>query len=372
MTSQIGNDRVDDMTNKIIANEIANELTPREGSIASHPEYKQWLIDLKHKVLSSQLKAAIKVNSELLNLYWELGADIVLRQQKAAWGDKLLTQLSHDLMSEFPDMKGFSVRNLKYMRQWYQFYSENEIGQQAVAQLLQIPWGHNIHIVSKSQNIAEALYYVGNTLENGWSRNVLIHQMESGLYQREAASQHNFKQTLPALQSDLAIETLKDPYIFDFLNLSKQHSEHELEQGLVDHITAFLLELGAGFAYMGRQYPMSVGERDFYIDLLFYHARLHCYVVIELKLGEFEPEHAGKLNFYIKAIDAQLCQPGDAPTIGILLCKTKDKVVAEYALSDINKPMGIAEYRLTKALPDALKANLPSVEALAQLGSKND
>jgi predicted nuclease of restriction endonuclease-like (RecB) superfamily len=344
-----------------------------ELSIVSNPEYKQWLTDLKHKVATSQIKAAIKVNSELLNLYWELGADIVQRQQNAAWGDKLLTQLSQDLMAEFPDMKGFSKRNLEHIRRWFLFWSCDEtIAKQVVAQLMQIPWGHNIHIVSKSQSLDEALYYVSTTLAQGWSRNVLVHQMESAVYQREAKALHNFKQTLPAVQSDLAIQTLKDPYIFDFLSLSKQHSERELEQGLVEHITAFLLELGAGFAYMGRQYPISVGERDFYIDLLFYHARLHCYVVIELKLGDFEPEHAGKLNFYIKAVDEQLCKQGDAATIGILLCKTKDKLVAEYALSDINKPMGIAEYRLTKALPEELQANLPSVETLAQLGGQHE
>lgn len=350
---------------------MANDAVNNE-LMSVDPHYKQWLTELKQRVLQSQLKAAVKVNSELLELYWQLGADIVERQKTATWGDKLLAQLSKDLMATFPDMKGFSVRNLKYIRQWQQFYAGNAIGQQLVAQLVQIPWGHNIQIIAKCQSMEEAVYYVQSTLEHGWSRNVLVHQIDSGLWQREGAALHNFKRTLPTTQSDLAMQTLKDPYIFDFLNLSKQHSERELEQGLIDHITQFLLELGAGFAYMGRQYPIKVGERDFYIDLLFYHARLHCYVVIELKLGEFEPEHAGKLNFYIKAIDEQLCKQGDAPTIGILLCKTKDKVVAEYALSDINKPMGISEYKLTQSLPEALQSSLPSVAELELLGGDHE
>jgi predicted nuclease of restriction endonuclease-like (RecB) superfamily len=337
------------------------------------PHYKQWLTELKQRVLQSQLKAAVKVNSELLELYWQLGADIVERQKAATWGDKLLTQLSKDLMATFPDMKGFSKRNLEQIRRWFCYWNdESAIAKQAVAQLVQIPWGHNIQIITKCQSMVEAVYYVQSTLEQGWSRNVLVHQIESGLWQREGAALHNFERTLPATQSDLAMQTLKDPYIFGFLNLSKQHSERELEQGLIDHITQFLLELGAGFAYMGRQYPIKVGQRDFYIDLLFYHARLHCYVVIELKLGDFEPEHAGKLNFYIKAIDEQLCKQGDAPTIGILLCKTKDKVVAEYALSDINKPMGISEYKLTQSLPEALQSSLPSVAELELLGGDHE
>ena len=341
--------------------------------MVADPQYKQWLSELKQRVAQSQLKAAVKVNTELLELYWQLGTDIVERQKTSVWGDKLLAQLSKDLMASFPDMKGFSKRNLEEIRRWYCYWNaDSTIAKQAVAQLRQIPWGHNLKIISKCQSIEEASYYVANTLENGWSRNVLVHQIESGLWQREGAALHNFERTLPATQSDLAMQTLKDPYIFDFLNLSKQHSERELEQGLIDHITQFLLELGAGFAYMGRQYPIKVGERDFYIDLLFYHARLHCYVVIELKLGDFEPEHAGKLNFYIKAIDQQLCKQGDAPTIGILLCKTKDKVVAEYALSDINKPMGISEYKFTQSLPEGLQSSLPSVAELELLGGEHE
>lgn len=340
--------------------------------ILTDPNYKAWLVELKQRVRQSQIKAAIKVNTQLLELYWQLGADIVEKQKSAVWGDKFLAQLSQDLMIEFPQMKGFSLRNLKYIRQWHQFFVSQPIGQQLVAQLMKIPWGHNITLVSKCKTVEEAAYYLQNTLEHSWSRNVLVHQIESGLWQREGKALNNFSRTLPALQSDLARQTLKDPYIFDFLSLSKQHTERELEQGLVENITQFLLALGAGFAYMGKQYPLRVGERDFYIDLLFYHARLHCYVVIELKLGAFEPEYAGKLNFYINAIDKQLCKDGDAPTIGILLCKSKDKLVAEYALNGINNPMGVSQYQLTQALPDELQGNLPSIALLEQLGAEHE
>jgi len=327
--------------------------------------YSAWLKEIKNKVRTVQLKATVKVNSEMLNFYWELGADIVEKQATAKWGDGFLSKLSHDLMAEFPDMKGFSERNIKYIRQWFLFYnSQKAIGQQAVAQLVQIPWGHHIAIISKCKNMDEALYYVQNTVTYFWSRSVLVHQIESGLYEREGKSITNFKSTLPQPQSDLAVQTLKDPYIFDFLTLTKDYNELELEKELINHITHFLLELGAGFAYIGRQLPLKVGEREFFIDLLFYHTRLHCYVVVELKTTDFEPEHAGKLNFYIKSVDIQYRQEGDQPTIGILLCKSKDKLVAEYALSDIHKPIGVSEYQLIHTLPDNLKQSLPSIEEI--------
>ncbi|MGB5687186.1 MAG: PDDEXK nuclease domain-containing protein, partial [Candidatus Electrothrix sp.] len=233
------------------------------------------------------------------------------------------------------------------------------------------PWGHNIAIVSKCASVEEAVYYVSNTLEHNWSRNVLLHQLESGLWQREGKAVSNFSRTLAAPQSDLAQQTLKDPYIFDFLSLTKEYNERDLELGLVQHITQFLLELGAGFAYVGRQVALQVGERDFFLDLLFYHTRLHCYVVVELKTGDFEPEHAGKMNFYLKAVDQQLKTPADEPSIGILLCKNRDTLVAEYALSDIHKPIGVSEYQLTQALPENLKASLPSIEEIeAELGKE--
>jgi predicted nuclease of restriction endonuclease-like (RecB) superfamily len=342
-------------------------------NIEADSGYRNWLIQLKDKLRRVQIKAAVAVNREMLQFYWELGADIVEKQKSSSWGDRFLPLLSRDLFSEFPEMKGFSVSNLKYMRQWFLFYAGGfSIGQQAVgqiaqppvSQITQIPWGHNLAIIAKCKNLDEALYYVQNTIAYGWSRSVLTHQIESGLWQREGKAITNFTKTLPASQLELANQTFKDPYILDFIMLAKEHSERELEQGLIQHITQFLLELGAGFAYIGRQVPLQVGERDFFIDLLFYHTSLHCYVVVELKTVDFEPEHAGKLNFYIKAVDEKFRNAGDQPTIGLLLCKYKDKLVAEYALSDIHKPMGVSEYQLTHSLPLNLKSSLPTVEEI--------
>lgn len=333
--------------------------------IKADANYKAWLKGIKQCFAQTQLKAAVSVNTALLEFYWQLGSEIVEKQKNSQWGDGFLAQLSQDLMAEFPDVKGFSKRNLWAIRQWYLFYSsDSAIVQQAAALLAQIPWWHNVVIVTKCKTTAEALYYVQNTQQHGWSRNVLVHQIESGLYQREGKAITNFAQTLPPLQSDLAQQTLKDPYVFDFLSLTKNYSERELEQGLTQHITQFLLELGAGFAYVGKQVPLTVGEKDFYIDLLFYHLKLRSYVVIELKAGEFTPEHAGKLNFYLTAVDKQLKTEHDNPSIGLLLCKEKDKLVAEYALTDVNKPIGISEYQLTQALPDNLKSSLPSIEEI--------
>ncbi len=368
------------------------------NEILNTKEYKIWLKDLKQKVRQAQLKAAVKVNSTLLEFYWELGADIVEKQKNVSWGSGFLKQLSKDLMIEFPDMKGFSKRNLEHIRRWHQFYLEGFVkGQQSVAQLdqfakqpatqlkttlknqydvydekmkqlaslfFQIPWWHNVIIVQKCKNLKQALYYVQKTIEHGWSRSVLTHQLESYLYEREGKAITNFSQTMPKPQSDLAQQIVKDPYNFDFLTLTKDYNEQELEKGLLEHITNFLLELGAGFSFVGKQKALKVGEKDFYIDLLFYHTKLHCFVVIELKTVDFEPEFAGKLNFYIKAVDEQIKTDRDEPTIGILLCKSKDKIVVEYALSDIHKPMGVSEYQLTQSLPDNLKSSLPTIEEI--------
>lgn len=358
-------------------------IEPKGGLTASGSRtalgYSDWLAGLKAKVRQVQLKAAIAVNQELLAFYWELGADIIEKQKNTSWGDGFLKELSRDLMKEFPEIKGFSLSNIKYIRQWYLFYSQGTtIGQQAVGQLakqavlqcIRIPWGHNLAIIAKCKSQDEALYYVQNTLAHGWSRSVLTHQIESGLWRREGKAVTNFSTALPAAQSELAKQTLKDPYIFDFFTLTQDYNERELEQGLIQHITSFLLELGAGFAYIGRQVSVQVGDRDFFIDLLFYHTRLHCYIVVELKTGDFEPEHAGKLNFYIKAVDERLRKEGDHPTIGLLLCKNKDNLVAEWALSDIHKPIGVSEYQITHTLPDELKSSLPSIEEIeATLGA---
>jgi predicted nuclease of restriction endonuclease-like (RecB) superfamily len=257
------------------------------------------------------------------------------------------------------------------MRQWYRFWSaESVIALQVVAQ---IPWGHNLTIITKIKSIDEAVFYVQKTIQNNWSRSVLTHQIEGGLYQRQGKAITNFEATLPAPQSDLARQMLKDPYNFDFLMLREKHDEQELENTLIEQITRFLLELGAGFSYLGRQYRLEVAGDEFFMDLLFYHVRLHCYVVIELKTVKFKPEFAGKLNFYISAVDGILKTEQDSPTIGILICKSKNDTVVEYALRDINKPIGVSEYMITQSLPDDLKSSLPSIEEIeAELGGYNE
>lgn len=350
-----------------------------KSEITINKEYKEWLLNIKEKIQRSQLKAAVRLNSELLLLYWELGAMIVEKQSKSRWGDGLLKQLSKDLQSEFSNINGFSETNLKYIRKWYLFYSQgNEISQQAVdqlpakksqqavdlnipAQLASIPWGHHIQILSKCRSLNEALFYIQKTIENNWSRNVLVHQIESGLHKRHKIEVNNFQLTLPEPQSDLAQQTLKNTYVFDFLTLSEDYKEHELETELTHHITKFLLELGTGFSYMGKQFHLNVNGDDFYIDLLFYHVKLHCYVVVELKTGKFQPEFAGKLNFYLSVVDDKIKAKNDNPSIGLLICKEQNKLVAEYALRDIKKPMGISEYHLTKNFPKELKGSLPSI-----------
>lgn len=331
-------------------------------------EYREWLVELKSKVRRAQIKAAVRINADLLFLYWSLGEGIVVKQAQSKWGEGLLARLSRDLIAEFPDMQGFSLSNLKYMKQWYLFYTRGAIGQQVVGQLgrdiiplvTQIPWGHNIVIFSKCRTVKEAVFYVKNTIQQGWSRNVLVHQIESALWQREGKAVTNFKRALPKPHSDLAQQTLKDPYIFDFLSMRKDVNERDLESAFVSQITKFLLELGAGFSFVGRQFPVVVGSKEFFIDLLLYHTRLHSDIVVELKTGDFEPANAGQVNFYIKAVDQQLRKQGDGPTIGLLLCKNRDKLVAEYALSDIHKPIGVSEYHLSDSLPKELKSSLPT------------
>jgi predicted nuclease of restriction endonuclease-like (RecB) superfamily len=324
-------------------------------------DYVEWINNLKKRFRQVQLKAAVKINNELLNFYWELGKEITQKQKETKWGDKFLESLSKDLMAEFPDVKGFSLRNLKYIRQWYLFW---ENGQQAVALITQIPWGHNLVIISKCKNTKEALFYVQKTIENGWSRAVLTHQIESGLYKRTGKAITNFDITLPKPQSDLARETIKDPYCFDFLTLREDYTEKELEDNLLTHLTNFLLELGSGFSFLGREYKLEVGEDEFFIDLLFYHVKLHCYIVVELKTDKFKPEYTGKLNFYVSAVDSILKTDLDNPTIGLLICKTKNNTVVEYALRDISKPIGVSEYKITKELPEEFKSSLPSIEQI--------
>ena len=295
----------------------------------------------------------------------------MIKQKNTKWGDAFLTTMSKDLQKTFPNMSGFSVQNLKNIRYWYKFYNSDENGLQAVSQIelieklvKSIPWGHNQRIMYKCKNIEEALFYVQKTMDNGWSRTVLEHQIDSDLYHRQGKAITNFQSKLPEPQSDLAEQTLKNPYNFDFLALREKYDEKELEDALIKQITQFLLELGTGFSYLGRQVHLHVGESDFYMDLLFYHVRLHCYIVVELKTEKFKPEFAGKLNFYVTAVNKQMKTEQDNPTIGILICKDKDDVVAEYALDNISQPIGIAEYELTKILREEFKSSLPTVEEI--------
>ena len=340
----------------------------KSTALLTQNDYKNWLVDLKTKIKQSQLKAAVKVNYELLNLYWELGKEIVAKEAHTNWGDALIPTLSQDLKKEFPEIKGFSVANLHNIRYWYKFYTQNEFVLQPVRQIedmvKNIPWGHNQRIMYKCKNIDEALFYVQKTLDNGWSRSVLEHQIDGLLYQRQGKAISNFDIHLPALQSDLAKQTLKDPYNFDFLTLREEYNEKELESALVERITDFLLELGSGFSYLGKQVHLKVGESDFYIDLLFYHVKLHAYVVVELKTEKFKPEFIGQLNFYVTAVNKQIKTEKDHQTIGILICKDKDNVVAEYALADVSQPIGIAEYQLKQLLEQEFKHSLPTIEEI--------
>ena len=325
--------------------------------------YADWLADLKGRIYTAQQRATLAVNRELVLLYWQIGRDILARQAAQGWGAKVIERLAHDLREAFPEMKGFSRANLMYMRAFAEAWPDAEIVQQAVGQL---PWGHNLVLLTKLKTPEQRLIYAQRAIEHGWSRNVLGIHIERRLLEREGQALSNFAQQLPQPDSDLAQESLKDPYLFDFLGLGKEAGERAIEDAIVHHITQFLIELGAGFAFVGRQVPIEVGGDDFFIDLLFYHLKLRCYVVIELKAGAFKPEHTGQLSFYMTAVDAQVKTDQDNPTIGLLLCRSKNKVVAEYALRDSNKPIGVAEYQLIESLPAELQTSLPSIEEIEQ------
>ena len=338
-------------------------------NILDTSDYKNWLHNLKGKIQQSQIKAAIQVNSELLRLYWQIGKAIAEKQAKAKWGDGFLQTLSADLCKEFPTMKGFSYRNLKFIRQWYLFYNQEflirkQLVSQLEASLFSIPWGHHIMIMQRCKSIQEALFYVHKTIENHWSRSVLEHQIALNLYARQGKAITNFQQQLPATASDLAQELTKDPYVFDFLSMTEGYTEKELQQYLEDHMTKFLLELGKGFCFYGKQVHINVGGDDFYIDLLFYNAHLHCYVVVELKTTKFKPEHIGQLKFYVTAVNKQLRTEGDNPTIGLLICKDKNDIVAEYTLEEIHNPIGVSSYKLFDELSKGFQSSLPSIEEI--------
>lgn len=323
--------------------------------------YAELLSMLKERIRTAQLRASVSVNRELVLLYWEIGRNILLRQASEHWGAKVIDRLANDLSREFSDMKGFSTRNLKYMRAFSDAYPDKGFVQEVLAQM---SWYHNITLLDKVRHSSEREWYIRQTIQNGWSRNVLVHHIESKLYQRHGKAIANFNRTLPSSRSDLALETLKDPYIFDFLSLGKESKERDLEQGLTKHIRRFLLELGIGFAFVGSQYHIEVGGEDFYIDLLFYHLRLRSYILIDLKMGKFQPEYTGKMSFYLSVVDDLLRHKDDQPSIGIILCKSKNKIIAEYALRDIGKPIGISGYKLLGSLPKELKGSLPTIKEL--------
>jgi len=355
-------------------------------SIPKNRQYREWVKSLKAKIRRAQAKAAVRVNVELLRLYWEMGRDIAEKRMEAEYGSGFFDNLSRDLKNEFPGMEGFSVSNLKYIKRFYLFYAafdrcrrENGKGDDANRQqpvddlqgLFLVPWGHNIEIFTHAKSVDEALFYAAKTAENGWSRNVLMNMMETDLYHAKGRAVTNFAAKLPAPESDLAQQTLKDPYCFDFLALRERYSERELEDALMDNIARFLLELGSGFSFVGRQFRLEVEGNEYFIDLLFYHLGLRRFVVVELKTGELKPEDVGQLGFYVQTVNEQLKHQSDGDAIGLLICKRKKRLVAEYALKSSAQLLGVSEYKLTKLLPQDFKSSLPSVKDIeAQLAEK--
>jgi predicted nuclease of restriction endonuclease-like (RecB) superfamily len=331
-----------------------------ESMLLNKKEYIEILNTIKNKIRKAQIKTLVNANKEMLTLYWNIGNMI---NHRSSWGNKFVENLSRDIRLEFPSATGYSVRNMKYMAKFARIWEKAEIVQRALHNL---PWRHNIVLLERLKSEAERLWYAEKTTENGWSRDILVHQIDTGLYQREVKVKKisNFARRLPTPQRELVSQTMKDPYIFDFFSGKEKMIERDIENELVKNITQFLLELGSGFAFVGNQYHLEISGRDFYIDLLFYHLKLRCYIVIELKTGEFEPEYAGKLNFYLSAVDDTLRNKNDNPSIGILLCRTKDNLIAEYALRDVSKPIGISEYKIIKRLPKELKNELPSADDL--------
>lgn len=330
-------------------------------SVELPSNYALLLATLRERIRSAQVRAALAVNRELVLLYWQIGREILAQQAAHGWGARVIERLSEDLRLAFPELKGFSPRNLKYMRAFAEAWPDEQFVQEVLAQ---ITWYHNIAVIEKLDRPVEREWYARKAIANGWSRNILVHQIESRLHQRIGEAQTNFAHTLPPAQSELAQQVLKDPYIFDFLGLGEEAQERDLERALIEHLRAFLLELGLGFAFIGSQYHLEVGGQDFYLDLLFYHFRLRCFVTIDLKVGEFQPEYAGKMNFYLSALDELLRGMDDQPSIGVILCRAKNRVIVEYALRDLSKPIGVSAYQLTQALPESLKGSLPSIEDL--------
>ena len=352
-------------------------------SVSLDAEYREWIRRLGSRIRAAQVKAAVRVNSELLRLYWSLGAELCEKTKTAKWGEGWLEATSRDLLSAFPEMKGFSFRNLKSVRQWHSFYSDGtilkqpvsksgsetvEIGKQPVSQLgeafFSVPWGHHLYILQRCKTVDKALFYLRKTVENNWSRSVLLNFLDTDLYEREGRAVTNFAASLPAPGGDLAQNLTRDPYCFGFLELTERHDERQLKDALVSNIEKFLLELGTGFAYMGREYRLEIGDREQFLDMLFYNVRLRCYVVIEVKTAEFEPSFVGQLGAYVVAVDKILRKEGDNKTIGLLICKTKDNVFAKYALEATSQPIGISEYELSRLYPEKVEGTIPTVEEI--------
>ncbi|MFH0753118.1 MAG: PDDEXK nuclease domain-containing protein [Candidatus Omnitrophota bacterium] len=326
-------------------------------------DYQSFLLSLKERIRTERLRAVLASNAALVMLYWDIGQNILKKQNEEGWGSKVIDRLSADLTKEFPDMKGFSPRNLKYMRSFAEAWTDSVIVQRVVAQL---PWRTNIALMDKLKNQEERLWYAMKAIENGWSQPILCLQIESQAHQRQGKAINNFSKALPPASSDMAKQIFKDPYLFDFLGSSDNRREKEVEQALIDHIQHFLLELGQGFAFVGRQVHLELGASDFYLDLLFYHLNLRCYVVIELKAGDFMPEHVGKMNMYLSVVDDILRHPEDRPSVGLILARRKNKLIAEYALSGYSKPMGVAQWetQITRNLPKELRSSLPTIEEI--------
>ena len=336
-------------------------MTDTPSLLPEDEQYRGFLTDLKARIRQAQMRAALAVNQELIQLYWQIGRELLDRQQREGWGAKVITQLAKDLKKEFPEVKGFSRSNLFYMRSFAEAYPDEELVQRCVGL---IPWRHNIALLEKLKDTQERLWYAAQVLTEGWSRDILVLQIETNLYQRQGSAITNFERTLPPTQSDLGTQLLKDPYNFQFLSAQEAKQETDLERGLLLHIRDFLLELGVGFAFIGSQYPIMVDDREFRLDLLFYHTQLRCYVVIDLKMGEFEPEYSGKMNFYVEAVNNLMRHEQDQPTIGIILCRSKSRTVVEFALGSVQNPIGVATYKLREELPDTLQQNLPTAEQL--------
>jgi predicted nuclease of restriction endonuclease-like (RecB) superfamily len=323
--------------------------------------YDAFLSILKQRIRTAQVRAALAVNQELVLLYWQIGREILQRQQDEGWGTKVIERIAKDLKREFPEIKGFSRTNLLYMRAFAEAYPDDQFVQQAAGQ---IPWFHNCVLLDRVKVPEQRVWYIQQTIENGWSRAILEMQIENRLYERQGSAVTNFSQTLPKPQSDLAQQLIKDPYHFDFLTLSKEAQERDLERALVDRIRDFLLELGTGFSFVGSQYPIEVSGQEYRLDLLFYHLKLRCFVIIDLKMVEFQPEFSGKMNFYVSAVNAILRHPDDQPTIGIILCKSKNKTIAELALQGMTQPIGVSTHKIGKDVPEQLKGIMPTVEQL--------